>query len=290
MSFFGAAGPFGHASKALRSLPSMAAESKSPLMPRMMLLGCTYFWCQSTRSWPVMAAGDAVAFFLLGDVDFFGAELRVLQDVDEGLEYVVEVSLEAGEVDRGGVRTAAGFHLGRADFEEVVELITGLGLGAAGAPDLTVNIHEAGFVGRLVDRAAADAGSAVDQRQFMILLQKDHHAVRKLNTLGLLRLESGQGRNGNLLPACGLCRCLGNGRKGRGGEQQCESKCPLHCAPPLSEPPWSPPPGAPPPPEFSITPTVRLVSTNTSLETRRMSAFVTWSMRSTDLNNSRQSP
>src|ERR1035441_8630751 len=228
MSFFGAAGPFGHASKALRSLPSMAAESKSPLMPRMMLLGWQMWlvpvdqvlardggdgrvrghagvgivgaigqldgFALGNFADLVVAAGDAVAFFLLGDVDFFGAELRVLQDVDEGLEYVVEVSLEAGEVDRGGVRTAAGFHLGRADFEEVVELITGLGLGAAGAPDLTVNIHEAGFVGRLVDRAAADAGSAVDQRQFMILLQKDHHAVRKLNTLGLLRLESGQGR------------------------------------------------------------------------------------------------
>ena len=37
----------------------------------------------------VVAAGDAVAFFLLGDVDFFGAEFGILQNVDEGFEYVV---------------------------------------------------------------------------------------------------------------------------------------------------------------------------------------------------------
>ena len=89
----------------------------------------------------VVAAGDAVVFFLLGDVDFVGAEFGILQHVDEGFEDVVEVTFEAREVDRRGVRTAAGFHLGRADFEEVVELIAGLGLGAAGAPDFAVNIR-----------------------------------------------------------------------------------------------------------------------------------------------------
>ena len=41
LDFSADAGPFGHESNAARSLASIAAESKSPLMPRMMLLGWT---------------------------------------------------------------------------------------------------------------------------------------------------------------------------------------------------------------------------------------------------------
>ena len=82
------------------------------------------------------------------------------------------------EADGGGVGAAAGFDLGGADFEEVVELVAGLGLGAAGAPDFAVDVDRPVFVGRLVDRTATDAGRAVNQRQFVILLQEDHHAVR----------------------------------------------------------------------------------------------------------------
>ena len=44
-----------------------------------------------------------------------------------------------------GIRTAAGFDFRGANFEEVVELIAGLGLGAAGAPDFTVDVDQAGF-------------------------------------------------------------------------------------------------------------------------------------------------
>ncbi len=168
----------------------------------------------------VVAAGNAVAFFLLREVDFVGAEFGILQHVDECLEDVVEVGLQAREADGGRVGSAAGFYLGGADFEEVVELVAGLSLGAAGAPDLTVNIHQTGFAGGFVDRSAADAGGAVDQRQFVIFLQKDHHAVLEFDALGLLRLESGQRRDRNLLPGRGLRRGVRNGCEDRGGDQQ----------------------------------------------------------------------
>src|ERR1019366_7377980 len=41
-----ASGPFCHESNAWRSVASIAFASKSPVMPKMMLLGCTYCWCQ----------------------------------------------------------------------------------------------------------------------------------------------------------------------------------------------------------------------------------------------------
>ena len=106
----------------------------------------------------VVAAGDAVVFFFLGDVDFVGAEFGIPQHVDEDLEDIVEVGLQAGEADGGGVWAAAGFDFRGADFKEVVELIAGLGLGAAGAPDFAVDIDQAGFGGGLVDASRRGCG------------------------------------------------------------------------------------------------------------------------------------
>ncbi len=51
--------------------------------------------------------------------------------------------------DGRGIGTAVGFDLGGADFEKVVELIAGLRLGAAGAPDFAVDIEHARLVGGL---------------------------------------------------------------------------------------------------------------------------------------------
>src|ERR1700688_541398 len=122
----------------------------------------------------------------------------------------------------------------------------------------------------------------------MIFLKKDHHPVCKLNALGLLRLERTKRRHWNLLPVCGLGSCVRqSGRQcgNRKNYRESDSLCP-HCAPPCSDGLCSPPP----PGTVSITPTVRLVSLKVSLATRRMSAFVTLSIRSTELNNSRQSP
>ena len=113
----------------------------------------------------VIAARDGVFFSFLGNVDFVSAELGMLQHVDEDFENVVEIALQAGKADAGGIRTTSGFNFGRTDFEEVVELIAGLRLGATGAPDVTVNVDESDLARRFVDRATANTGRAIDQRQ-----------------------------------------------------------------------------------------------------------------------------
>src|SRR5579864_1789793 len=99
----------------------------------------------------VVALRNVVEHFLLSDVDFVGAEFGILQHVYKGLEDIVEIAFQTRPTDRGGVRTAAGFYFGRAHFEKVVELITGLGLRAASAPDFSVYIDQSGLGSRFVD-------------------------------------------------------------------------------------------------------------------------------------------
>src|ERR1700721_1810734 len=141
----------------------------------------------------------------------------------------------------------------------------------------------------------------------MILLKKDHQAVRELNPLRLLRLEYRERRYRDLAPVRGLsCRWWDHRDNCGRGEDQRKSnplQVQIHRAPFHREPPWSGEPSSeellsagacsppsPPPGTFSIIPTVRLVSLKVSLATRRISALVTRSMRSTERNNSRQSP
>ncbi len=96
---------------------------------------------------------------------------------------------------RGRVRLIVGFDLGGTRFEEVVHLVAGFGLGAAGAPDVAVEIGQAGLVGsRFIDGAAANSCDRADQRQLMVGLKEDHHAVRQLNASRLLRRECRQRR------------------------------------------------------------------------------------------------
>src|SRR6202040_2813536 len=129
----------------------------------------------------------------------------------------------------------------------------------------------------------------------MILLKKDHHAVRQHDSLWLLRFECRQWRNWNFLPVAGLSGGAGDGRSQRSGQDEKSAEniplhCPCHCAPPrLSEDSKLEELESPAPEsleEFSgscfpapaagdtasITPTVRFVSTNVWLATRRMSA------------------
>ncbi len=188
----------------------------------------------------VIAPGDGIFFSFFGDVDLVCAELRMLQHVDEDFEDIVEIALQAGKADAGGVRTTSGFNFGRADFEKVVELIAGLRLGATGAPDVTVNVDESDLARGLVVRAPADTGRGIDQWQLMIFLQEDHHAIRELNTLGLLRFERRERRDWYFLPV----RCLAC-NVGRRDDDDCAEKqseedplhfyvhyTPLHCTPP----------------------------------------------------------
>src|SRR6266851_5177718 len=81
----------------------------------------------------------------------------------------------------------------RHDQEMVVEsavlLVAGLALGASGAPDFAVDIDQADFVSGLGAGAAANPGYAVDERQFVVLLQKDDHAIRQDKAVGFLGMK-----------------------------------------------------------------------------------------------------
>src|SRR5579864_2396949 len=107
-------------------------------------------------------------------------------------------------------------------------------------------------------------------------------------------MKLGQRRNLDLLQIRGLRGCPRQEDRHSGGEEQNRNNLAVHCAPPWFAGPESPGPCSPPlsapAPTDSISPTVRFVSTKVSLATRRMSAFVTLSMRSTVRNSSRQSP
>ena len=152
----------------------------------------------------VVAAGDGVEIFLLRQVKLVGAEFRIAQQVVEDLEDVVEIGLQAGQGNGGGIGVAVGLDFGGADFEIVIQLIAGLRLGAAGAPDFAVDVEQAGLGRGLGAGAAANAGDAVDQRQFVVLLQEDDHAVGQDDAFGLLGMKGGKRRNIDLLPVGGL--------------------------------------------------------------------------------------
>ena len=165
----------------------------------------------------VVAARNFRVHLLLRQFQLVRPELGIVQQVEKHIEHGIEVALQAVERNRSRVRLVVGFDLGRARFQEVVHLIAGLGLGAAGAPDLAVEIGEPGLVRRFGDRAATDARGRIDQRQLVVLLEKDHHAVGQLNADRLLGREGRQRGRLNLVPGFDL-----GGREG--GEQQNKSR------------------------------------------------------------------
>ncbi len=148
----------------------------------------------------VVAARDAVVHPLLRDFNLVGAELRISQQVGEHLKHVVEIFFQARPTYGCRIGASAGLDLGCALFEIVVELISGLGLGAAGAPHFAVDVHQPGLVCRNRALAAANASRAVDHRQFVVFLKKNHHAIRQLDSFRLLRVKCRQLRNRYLLP------------------------------------------------------------------------------------------
>src|SRR5258708_19723284 len=88
----------------------------------------------------------------------------------------------------------------------MVEFIAIGGRGAAGAPGLSIDRHEANFGVGFIAAAASNQDGAVDEGQLVVLLQEDHQAVRELDAPRLHWLERMQRTNRNLLPL--LCGCL----------------------------------------------------------------------------------
>ena len=192
-------------------------------------------------------------------------------------------------------------------LQKVIQFVAGFAGRAAGAPCVSIERHQANLVGGLLARAAANANGAVNQRQLMVFLQKDHQTVGQLHTARLLRAKLAQGRDGHLFPGAGRGRSGGSfGGRGlsarrMGGlpgedERQRERKQSreeqsyflVHCRSPL--------PGAAAGGggvfgvSVSMTATVRLSSRKVLLATRRMSALVTLSSSSIWRKSSRQSP
>ncbi len=91
-------------------------------------------------------------------------------------------------------------------------------------------------------------------RQFVILLKEDHHAIRQFDALGLLRVECGQRRDRDLLPIGGLGRPSRSHADETGCEKENERELWFHCAPPFCAPEGAAA-------LVSIIPTVRLFGT-----------------------------
>src|SRR4051812_23430273 len=80
-------------------------------------------------------------------------------------------------------------------FQKIVELITGARLGAAGAPDHTVDVEQASLRRWLYSRSATDTQSSANQGELVIFLQEDDESVGKHKAFRLLRIERRQRRN-----------------------------------------------------------------------------------------------
>ena len=106
----------------------------------------------------IVAAGDGVEIFLLRQVKLVGAEFRPAQQVVEDFEHVVKIGLQAGQRDGCGIGVAVGLDFGGADFEVVIQLVAGLGLGAAGAPDFAVHVDQAGLCRRVRNGSRRECG------------------------------------------------------------------------------------------------------------------------------------
>ena len=66
--------------------------------------------------------------------------------------------------------------------------------------------------------------TAINQRQFVIFLQEDHHAVGEFDALRLLRMESGQRRDRDLLPVASLALRRSGAAQIQDGSDETSSK------------------------------------------------------------------
>src|SRR5207253_2951917 len=165
-------------------------------------------------------------------------------------------------------------------LQKVVELIASPVLGAARAPDLTVDLRQARLRRGFIACTPPDTRCAFDQGQLVIFLEKDHHAVRQLHAARFLGMKSGKRRDVDLAPI-GHLRACPRHKAEQAGDRQSIDKVPPedHCFASL-------------PPAicvYWIMPMLRLESTNVWLATLRMSALVTLLIRSTTWKKDRQS-
>ena len=143
----------------------------------------------------------------------------MLQQVDEDREHRVEVAFEHVDRHAGGVDVADRVDVRGARFEKVIELVAGLRLRAAGAPRLRENADQSCLRCGDVASSAANRGAAADQRQLVIFLKKNHHAVAEDDALRLHDGEGAERRRLNLAIVGGL-REGAERQHRRGGDSQ----------------------------------------------------------------------
>ena len=161
----------------------------------------------------VISPRNARIQLVLGQRYFIFAERGFAEQLDEDFEDVVKIVLQAVPGDCRRIERAGGLDFCRARFQVIVEFISRLRLCAACSPHLPVNLHQADFAGGLVGRPAPNHGGPPNQRQLVVLLKKNHHAIGQRDPQRLLRMELMQGRDSDLPP-------IGHLAAGYGGEEE----------------------------------------------------------------------
>src|SRR5690349_21762761 len=113
----------------------------------------------------------------------------MLEDIKKIGEYLIEVLFQTVETRRGRIDTSACFHFCADRFQLVVELVAIFLFRTAGAPTGSVDRHHPYLRCWFRTGTTFDQGCSADERQFMVLLKKNDHAVRQLNAGWLLRSE-----------------------------------------------------------------------------------------------------
>src|SRR5581483_10188564 len=162
----------------------------------------TQFCCLSRNDGTsiVVSARNRVIAAFLGDLQLVFAEFWVLQHVEKHAENVIEVLFQRSHANRGGIPSRARFYFGSTRFQEIIQLIAIFRLCSSRAPRVGIHGNQTSLGGGFVTRATADARETVDEGQFVVLLQKDHHSVGQGEALGLLRTKGRQWGNGYVTP------------------------------------------------------------------------------------------
>jgi hypothetical protein len=111
----------------------------------------------------VVATRNLGVELLLGQLDLVRTEFRLSEDLQENLEHVTKISLQARPGNRGRIRSTGGFDSCRPRLQVIVELVSCFTLRAAGAPSLAVNADQPDLVGGFFSRTTTDLREPVDE-------------------------------------------------------------------------------------------------------------------------------
>ena len=152
----------------------------------------------------VVAARDAAAQLVLGQIDFLLTKPRRRQHIVKNAEHFVRILLQAGERRRAERLIDPGFDRRRDVLQLLVKLIADLVLGATGAHHHTGHCGQADLVRGIEQIACTHQRRSAHRRQLVVLEQVQLHAIgqrergniRNLDGLERRVLQLFVGRNG----------------------------------------------------------------------------------------------